>query len=518
MYRYIIVDDEPIIRKGLQVRLEAFETRLCCVGEADNGHLGLELARKTAPHIVFADMKMPEHNGIEFLKALTLNMPWIKIIVISGYKDFEYMNAAIDSSVCGYILKPFDSADVGKAINKAILSIEQEAETHRRVVDMENQIRQIQGKINGQLLFSFIAEGRPETDELEQNLPSGLLKPGMAFQLMLLHIPNTLMSGTLRRIVYQHTEYKKQIFIEGPPDSGCNLILFYFDADQAQQIQRRLSYFARLLLADIDDDLPTYIGVSAVHPSFRELPEAYREALAAEGQRRVRDGRAVCLYRPGGGTGKSTALLETSSNLFNVLRSADYAQIRGWFHTAFSGIEEERGLTFAGLKELCGALEKEIDRLLTLLDVPVKVDFISDFDAKFRFIRAIEPVEEEFAERTSRMIHVKQTLSSGNDSQVAKIEEFIQKNYGQKLSLEMIAARFFMSMSYCSYIFKAKTGCKLTDYIAQVRIEAAKRLLRDTDMEIEAVSRASGYKNAKYFFTIFKKYAGCTPLEYRNGH
>ena len=107
MYNYIVVDDEPLTRKGTIKKLSSLGDKITCVGEAGNGLEGLDLIEKAHPDIIITDMNMPELDGTMFLMEIRKRLPLIPIIVISGYKDFEYAQSAIKSNACKYILKPF---------------------------------------------------------------------------------------------------------------------------------------------------------------------------------------------------------------------------------------------------------------------------------------------------------------------------------------------------------------------------------------------------------------------------
>ena len=107
MYTYVIIDDEPLIRRGTKKKLEPLSHLLTCCGEASDGREGLELVRQLKPDIVILDMQMPVMDGTELLPALSEEFPSTALIVISGFQNFDYMKQAISSKVIDYILKPF---------------------------------------------------------------------------------------------------------------------------------------------------------------------------------------------------------------------------------------------------------------------------------------------------------------------------------------------------------------------------------------------------------------------------
>ncbi len=108
--------------------------------------------------------------------------------------------------------------------------------------------------------------------------------------------------------------------------------------------------------------------------------------------------------------------------------------------------------------------------------------------------------------------------SSGADSShslVRKLQSFIEAHYHEDRSLQKLAQRFFVNASYCSYIFKEKTGMNLSEFLSAKRIAKAKELLERTDYPLDRIARLVGYSNDKYLIRIFKKSTGDTPQAYR---
>ena len=110
MYTYIVIDDESLIRKGTIKKLQPMEDQISCIGEADNGKSGIELIQEVHPDFVILDMQMPIMGGKELLPYLAENYPEMPLIVISGYRDFDYVKQAISAAAIDYILKPFSDS------------------------------------------------------------------------------------------------------------------------------------------------------------------------------------------------------------------------------------------------------------------------------------------------------------------------------------------------------------------------------------------------------------------------
>ncbi|CAG7647842.1 response regulator [Paenibacillus allorhizosphaerae] len=128
--KLLIVDDEPIIRKGLVRMAEQYSVPLSGIYTAANGLQALEIIRAQAPDILFTDIRMPKMDGLELCKQLHNQYDHIQIVVISGYSDFEYAQKCMSYGVKHYLLKPVTKSDVAEVLdtltkskNKSYLSL-----------------------------------------------------------------------------------------------------------------------------------------------------------------------------------------------------------------------------------------------------------------------------------------------------------------------------------------------------------------------------------------------------------
>ncbi len=120
MYTYIIIDDETLIRKGTIKKLERTAHEVDCIAEASEGAEGIALIEKLQPDFVILDMQMPGMNGTELLPYLAEHYPDMPLIVISGYRDFNYLKHAFSADAIDYLLKPFGHEAIGACVEKAI--------------------------------------------------------------------------------------------------------------------------------------------------------------------------------------------------------------------------------------------------------------------------------------------------------------------------------------------------------------------------------------------------------------
>lgn len=132
MYRLLVVEDEPLVRKGIVTLIPFDQLGIHQVLEASNGQEALEKIREFDPHILLCDINMPKLNGLELAKIVKEEKPWIKIGIITGYDFFDYAKQALKIGVEDYILKPVSKQDVYEVLVNLISKIQQE-ETMKEV-------------------------------------------------------------------------------------------------------------------------------------------------------------------------------------------------------------------------------------------------------------------------------------------------------------------------------------------------------------------------------------------------
>ena len=101
------------------------------------------------------------------------------------------------------------------------------------------------------------------------------------------------------------------------------------------------------------------------------------------------------------------------------------------------------------------------------------------------------------------------------DDVAEKMKLYVKRNYKNGITIEYLSSLFYMNRSYCSHLFKEKTGEKFVDYMNRIRIEKAKQLLLDSDKKMYQIAKIVGYDNIKYYFRIFHKFENMTPEQYR---
>lgn len=179
-YRVLLADDEEEIRTGISRKIDWASLGFALVGEAGNGEEALELAEQLRPDVVLTDIKMPFLDGLELCRRLRVSLPGARLVVFSGFDDFEYARQAMSMGVSEYILKPINAPELRQVLEKLREQLDRQRLERR---DMETLRRRYEESLPvlRELFYTRLLSGqlRPEQVQdraarYEIDLPQGL--------------------------------------------------------------------------------------------------------------------------------------------------------------------------------------------------------------------------------------------------------------------------------------------------------------------------------------------------------
>lgn len=480
MKTVLIVEDERLIRKELRIMAERSEVPIGNIIECASGEEALEIIKKQKIDVMMTDINMDGMSGIELVKSMQ-ELPHKPLtFAVSGYDEFTYAVEMMHYGVRGYILKPVEQEKITEFLKKFEAEIEAgEAE------EMESRKMQIL-----QLRY-YLLNDRQDPSELTRlkkyitdNFPQGYYVCCMGD--------------------YDEPAENAPGILIGQTANGAILV-----TDELPDVLDPDSAFHN-----------AYIGISSRHEVFDGLKEAYREALGAwktafcenrhevtwnESEHRIpealiKDARKMLTEEAGirrvqiVGGASMEEMLKYWNYFFQIVKSGrispdDFLSVMPGF---FDALEEtyktavtkeelaplRRVLSFYCLQEYSGALMEK------LLDIHERVGIKIDYGKEKK--------------------------------KILEAEEYIRENYTKDLNMATVSNYIQMNYSMFSYAFKQYTGKNFVNYLRDLRMEEAKKLLRETDVRINEISLRVGYANPKHFMKTFKGLYGVSPSDFRN--
>lgn len=533
MLRVIIVDDEALVRLGLQSMLRWEELGYEIVGEATNGQQGLDLIMQSDPDIVITDIKMPVMDGLEMMRLAAEAGRNPRFIVLSGYDEFQLVKRAMKLGAEEYLIK----LDLEPStLMEALAAARDKALAQRDRVTDEKQLKDAVGGNMHLLRESFFRQiiSKPDRGEVElkgQAEYLGLKLRGMIVCAVIrinnmsvldkyddeeVHSFEASIRSTINEIVNDSFEgyafaWNRGEFVAifcAPSADGMTAQMQKAGHTGDRIVQVLNQYF----------NVSVSVGISDPFEQYSQIAPAYFEACRAAQRCYYTGDQSVLFFSdvpssyghpdPVDVSYLSDALAEAIElhdvqmigkvfeALINLVNEPNFSRKQAYdvcFQIAYS-IGGSPGLADAQFKEIIGgrSLHETILGLGTLAQI---VNWLIGLEQ--RLCRLVAREDEQ-----------------GNRRLIAKAKKYILNHYMERISLEQVASAINISPGYLSTIFRQCTGACFTDYVTGVKIDQAKRLLRETDYKVYEVSEMLGYQNAYYFSKVFKKIVGMTPSEY----
>ncbi len=533
MLSVLIVDDEEKIGKLLRHIIDWNSIGLNILDIVSSGRRALEIIEQETPDILITDIKMPEFNGIQLVEMIHRISPHTRCIVISGYRKFEYAKRVMQFDVADYLLKPIKKSELLEVLNKIIRERNAIDEKNKYVDGLEQDLELLR-KEKRALFFQEFTSGTLSAEtctpdwlsqELGIHFPYGsyhvfcicvdLKKPAPEdFSLAELLRKNVLLT------VSRH--FKKPdcqlLSIPCPRELVC--ILNFRDSCQQTIIQEL--YHIIYDIKNISDSrlsLAVTIGMSAgpcQEPRF--LPQALASARKAAAHRLIAGIDQVITLSENDLPEKDFQLPSSfCEQIYDAMREKNRPKMDS-LYSVWKGKVQSR--EFSHGHEYLLAAQNWIHILFC--------DFVM-----LHLGSAAQLLKREYEDKLAGC-YTKQMLFScmeqlhgtllsklleadrKNDSRpIYLVKQYINENYAKSVTLEDASRQIGFSSPYLSSLFKKETGKNFSEYLSEVRIKNAKKLLKNPDLTSLEIAQAVGYADEKYFFRVFKKYTGLTPKEFK---
>lgn len=518
MYKVIVVDDEILVRKRIIFGFDWNKMGYEIVDEVDNGYDALRLMQEKFYDLAVVDIAMPGMNGIALTKAVReKNIP-VNIIFLTGHSEFKYAQEAVHYGVYYYILKPINETEFISMLEKLAVRMEDE---ERKKLLQNSAVAVMEAKLFSDL-FHDSSSGE-EIAESRRLLTKHGISEDSSYYVVLFRAEqfqreNTAIIQKVQTVTDACEKYLKE-------DGKCIVINDIY-RDYMIVLIKTENYITDAALSDrleavrrsLEEasDSGVRWGVSKSNRGFSGLKKAYVEAVSALNNAKVL-GKSSLTYQWVEARGENHYKIpeQKIKDLHHQIGKKDFEACKTVIHEIFADMFI-REVSFE-----CIAMN--VNRLfLTLLDTGV----ISELEMKkivsggYDYEEVFDNMSdvEEFTEWFEHIIYtlMENTIRTSTESLpvIERTCKYIREHYdAADLSQAMIADIMAVTQSYISGVFKKVMGVTMVQYITMVRMEKARELLFDSELEIKEVSGKVGYNDEYYFSKCFKKHYGLSPLQ-----
>ncbi|MBC7960107.1 MAG: response regulator [Vallitaleaceae bacterium] len=512
MYKAIVVDDEKMIRSGIQKMLPWRGLGVEEVFTAASGSEALDLIALHKPEIIITDISMTKMTGIELIERIKRLDYKIKIIVLTGYDSFEYAQKCLRMQVEDFFLKPIDEEILALAIKKIVDALEEEKrdlisqKVKRRAQGTEEQLKL--EKMMRDLVHNRKCHRHIDTIQREYHYD----------------VDSNMQAAIIVPTLYASTQYSEENFLAlsiknvciGLIDAGWHGITFMDDdgkiiialfESSSINIVERIEQLNNILKDEFETTPKVVLG--NLVKGFAEFSTSYNDAIYLMETQKESIREII-----------QNINSESRFKLFNHI----FLELKSHMISNTGNVELiiKAFSSFAKATESYNLADSFARRCCFDIASTLYFTYISDSgegtDGKLNalLMALLNASREDACEFTRDFITQLFSREEANIHEiVSQAKNLIDECLAEDLSIMDISSKLYITPNYFSRLFKKVTGEGCNEYIVRKRIEKAKCLLETTNMKTGRIAILVGYRDTNYFSLAFKKYTGESPTKYR---
>ena len=527
-YTVLLVDDEEEVIRVILKKIDWSGLGFSVIGYANNGVKALELMEEYQPDVVITDIKMPYMDGLELSGHIRTDYPAARIVIFTGFDEFEYAKEAVHLEVEEYVLKPVNSTELSEVLGRLKRKLDQEIQEKRSAEVMQKYYMESLPFLQANI-YSALIEGRIQRTELEKYRTdyqlsfSGPLYCCLVIHTSSMQVPEgmnpVLLSLSVQRQAEEFLGEDWRIHSFSYLGNTVFIVQLKHEnemPDLTDECDRFCKYAKRILGAVVT------IGIGKVSEDILDMDQSYTEA------------RAAVSYRVIYGTSKAINMKEiepcdnrkmtisSDMELTNLFKAIRISEGPGLQRTVGRYLEQNI-FCIQSLQQYQASVMEMVSALYHFasnndIRIPEFTDNLKTLYGEILDMET-EAVRTWFL-RVCQILHDKLVTAQSRTTRslVERARDYVELHYGdEELSLDIICDVLGVSNSYFSTVFKKETGDSFIGYLTDYRMEKAARLLNGTNEKSYIIAKKVGYGDPNYFSYVFKRKYGVSPSKYRSG-
>lgn len=487
MIRLIIVEDETVIRNGLTKHVPWEKLGVDEMRSASNAREALDICRTYRPDIIVSDIRMPGMDGIALCEKLKEEFPESEILFVTGYEDKEYLKAAINLHAVRYIEKPIKIPDLSEAVGEAVSRVK---------VTRKQKTTYLHSLLLNVSVAPFCTYG------------------SKIFRIGILRLKSASKIFDMEKILGEYLEKSDIFFLAEVFDA--NTLVFLCGVKHKKFSWEPLGREIALLGERHLGEKEWFLTFGSIVDGLEKVSESYREAIYTQNAVTFMGWKKVVFP---GDLKEGNHDIELNQSMVDqfadALAEKNKGKAIGILNELYEMLEKNQVFMNSDVRYIYYSLKQtlawadqsfhpgDVGRVIEGLNMEF-YDNAWTFEEMHRYL--LEYLEQLFAEGEER----------NSTYVVKKVMDYILENHGDcNLTIKVLADYVCLTPTYLSNLFKKNAGMTIGQYLVDVRVEHAKRLMKNPQLKFYQVSNIVGYNDANYFAKIFKRKTGLTPSEYK---
>ena len=530
-WNILIADDENTTVEILSKKIKKHYEENINLSLANNGLEVIEKIKKQVPDILITDICMPIKSGLEVVKYIRRENLSIKILLISGYDEFEYAREAISLGVSNYILKPFLMEEIYQNIDRIIGELDNENQIVLNMEKLKNNAQKFQERAV-QAILDDLLEGKAISEKDRKNC-DGLFS----------FSAHCYCSGSIRveenRLVKEAAgENSKSVLEELLSVVSEELftpkVKFYIIRKKETlygmiwtsclEDETKVRFYIKRGIEHLTNSMKKYTGmfisvsVGDIVKNYQEIGKSWKQALNMQ---------TFC--------GEGGDLIYIFNERKKIQGKPDIGKVDDIKkNIVFATLMGNQDMAEKYLRELAiGYSKVSVDQALffQITVGEIVYDILEELKQNINTRTAVMSIYQNFMDEQKSgigypQLHdfireccsvIEKSHNTGNAKKIVEtIKKYIKNNLqDEELDLRKVSEQVMFSESYVKQVFRRETGEAFKDYVIRLRLEKSRELLEKSSMSIREISEMCGYKNQRYFASSFKLHYGISPSEFR---
>ncbi|MDR1263912.1 MAG: response regulator [Oscillospiraceae bacterium] len=543
--KVFLVDDEIVIREGIRNRFPWEGTGFTLCGEAPDGEIALSMIQDLRPDVLVTDIRMPFMDGMTLSRTVAAAMPWMHIVILSGYDDFAYAREAISLGVKEYLLKPVSVQQLRETLERLAGVIVAERAQRADLDALRRQLASSQRLVQERLV-SRVFDGT-FTEAMMAEARAALLSLGAS------HYVGMILEPDQRgRLLELRAAAQRMADASGGAitlaESGGQLLTLVL-GDSIADVEDRAYSYAQAVAHESErvSAQPPRIAIGSIVSSLTDVPRsaqsarAVMAAMALDGTAPARILGASDVDSPEM-TSQDLMKMEVTP-LYDALRFAsvrDVPRIVENYFTSFGGMASQSLLvTHYALVDILLASSRIVKAAGGEPSEILPASLVEALNNKSvigtaRFTSSVQNAGQMPGKRSNLSPNPNEIIDTACDlltraltcrdertgstqgAVIRKACAYIEDNYQKpEITLNEVARHAGLSNNHFCTVFSQNMGMTFLEYLTGLRMDKAKAFLRETDLRSADIAERIGYTDARYFRYLFKRGMGMPPREYR---
>lgn len=518
MYRLVVVDDEQAIRRGMCNYIDWNAMDFEVVADFEDGKETIEYIKNHPVDVILTDIEMAEVSGLELARYIWEEKLPIKVVILSGYKEFEYARKAIEYDVKHYLLKPIRMDEIQRVFMQIKGELDEQKKINEKELEKTKDFQELLPELQEQFWTSLLMGGFRRKENIEKKKELLNLNFNVAAPCAIVHV-SVEMNEDTSQMYYQQRDNRYNLLnnIFGMDNDGLHFYPVYLSSEILKVIvtsdkQMDLTVFEERLRnkleekkAEISVFLTIEMNLEEIISSVSELAER-KHTMQMHVQEK--DGKRIQLVKE-----DAERLQQKYRLLMEIINDGEFEALENLVENLFF---EFRKVPLEELKPLLidmfSMLSNKFMKMSMEMwqDVKNYIDYQQIMEAEDR--NRLKEICLKLLGKIYEVMENYQSLVSKNV--IDKAVEYMKEHYCEDLSLDMLADQYYLNPTYFSRMFRQYRGVTFTDYLIELRMKKAQALLLQGKYKIYEVSSMVGYKSDKYFYRVFKQYTNQSPTEF----